>query len=72
MYTVTEFKEFWTVCDRKRNSGRNWNRIAIIWLEPEPDQHPTKLAVFLTGFYISTSVVLSNTVIWNFYCKIVQ
>ena len=34
------------VCGRKENSARNQNRIAIIWPEPEPDQHPIKLAGF--------------------------
>ena len=42
------------------------NRIALIWLEPEPEpetaRHPMKLAGFLTGFAISRSVVLATTV----------
>ena len=34
------------VCDRIGNSGRNRNRIAMIWPEPEPDCHPKKVAGF--------------------------
>ena len=60
------------VCDRKGNSGWNRNRIAIIWPKPEPDQNPTKLAGFLTGFDISSSVVLSATIICNFNIKTLQ
>ena len=55
------------VCDRKGNSG--WNRITIIWPKPEPDRNPTNLAGFLTGFDISSSVVLSATIICNFNNK---
>ena len=37
-----------SVCDRIGNSGRNRNRIAMIWPEPEPepDCHPKKVAGF--------------------------
>ena len=69
-----------TVCDRKENSGRNlnWNRIAIIWLEPgyrNRDrinilQSWLDLAGFLTEFGISSSVVFSNTINFNFIMKI--
>ena len=60
-----------SVYDQKENSGRN--RIAIIWPEPEPDRPPTDMAGFdriqgfLSRFYISSSVVLSNTIIGNFH-----
>ena len=37
---------YWAVCDRIGNSGRNRNRIAMIWPEPEPDCHPKKVAGF--------------------------
>ena len=56
------------VYDRKENSGRN--RIAIIWPELEPDRPPTNMAGFLPRFDISSSVVLSNTIIGNFYSTI--
>ena len=62
-----------SVCDRKRNSGRNRNRIAITWSEPELDQHSQiwlDLAGFLTGSDISSSVILSNTVICNLHSTI--
>ena len=64
----SEMLKLRSVCDRKENSGRN--RIAIIWPEPEPDRHPTKLAGLLTEFGISSSVVLSNTIICNFHSTI--
>ena len=51
------------MCDRKGNSGRNQNRIAIIW--PEPDRHLIKLAGFLIGFDISSSMVLSAAIKYN-------
>ena len=54
-------REFWPEPDYYK---------AITWLEPEPDRHPTNLAGFLTGFDISSSVVLSNTIIGNFHSTI--
>ena len=48
---------FTSVCNRKENSSRNRIAISIIW--PQPDRRRSKLAGFLTGFDIISSVVLS-------------
>ena len=58
------------MCDQKGNSGRNRNRIDIIWPELDPDQNPAKLAGFVIGFDISSVMVLSNTIICIFQCAI--
>ena len=42
-YTGSESRP---VCDRIGNSGRNRNRIAMIWPELEPDCHPKKVVGF--------------------------
>ena len=44
-----------SVRDRKGNSGRNRNQIAIIRPEPEPNRHPTKLQCYTPPFFFKTA-----------------
>ena len=47
-----------TVCNRNGNSGRD--RIAIIWPEPEPNQHPTKQFSYY-NFIMNILVIYRDT-----------
>ena len=52
------------VCDREGHSGQN--RIAIIWPEPEPNRHPTKLAL---GHSVSLKFAILILKLYNEYFR---